>query len=241
MNDNSPWRLEDFVDSLVVELDKTRETLAVRAINRKLTYSVKEVSLDVNAFPTYADGSVRFVTARPGEEGSSRLSIQLNSITDQQVRASSKVPEEAPGSNRLEVDEPTKTKLRRIGVSSLEDLKELQSRKVDLGAATDSDIDYSEIARKIQQSRRSKQAPVVDGVSLSQSEGGPVLMLEGRNLSLDPSFAPVALVNGNLVEVLSRGPAHVSLLLDKSQPLSSENEIVVTFDQFAVMKVNVRA
>lgn len=240
MNDNSPWRLEDFVDSLVVELDKTRETLAVRAINRKLTYSVKEVSLDVSAFPTYVDGSVRFVTARPGEEGSSRLSIQLNSITDQQVRASSKVPEEVPGLSRLEVDEPTRTKLRRIGVSSLEDLKELQSRKVDLGAATDSDIDYSEIARKIQQSRRSKQAPVVDGVSLSQSEGRPVLMLEGRNLSLDPTFAPVAIVNGNLVEVLSRGPAHVSLLLDKSQPLGSENEVVVTFDQFAVMKVNVR-
>jgi hypothetical protein len=66
-------------------------------------------------------------------------------------------------------------------------------------------------------------------------------MLEGRNLSLDPSFTPVAVVNGNLVEVLSRGPAHVSLLLDNSLPLSSENEIVVTFDQFAVMKVNVRA
>ncbi|WP_137846503.1 hypothetical protein [Microbacterium sp. 2FI] len=240
MAENVPWRLEDFVDSLVVELDKTRETLAVKAINKPLSYSVKEVSLDVNAFPTYAEGSVRFVTARPGEEGSSRLSIQLNSITDQQVRASTKDRSDAPSAERLEVDEPTRTKLRRIGVSSLEDLKDLQTRKVDLGAATDSDIDYGEIARKIQQSRRAKSAPVIDGVSMSQSDGQPVLLLEGRNLSVDGSFEPVAVVNGVLAEVVSRGPAHLSLRIDDDRPLAADNEVVVTFDQFAVVRVNVR-
>jgi len=34
--ENTAWQLEDFVDSLVVELDKTRETLAVKAINKPL-------------------------------------------------------------------------------------------------------------------------------------------------------------------------------------------------------------
>ena len=43
--DNRSWKLESFVDSLVVELDKTRETLAVKSINKPLTYSVKDVSL----------------------------------------------------------------------------------------------------------------------------------------------------------------------------------------------------
>ncbi|MFT3877538.1 MAG: hypothetical protein QM708_14125 [Propioniciclava sp.] len=241
MAENTPWRLEDFVDSLVVELDKTRETLAVKAINKPLSYSVKEVSLDVNAFPTYSDGSVRFVTARPGEEGSSRLSIQLNSITDQQVRASTKTRGPSPAPDRLDVDEPTRTKLRRIGVNSIEDLQELQERKVDLRAATDSDIDYGQIARKLQQSRRSKAAPVIDGVSLSQSDGSPVLLVEGRNLSVDSSFAPVAVVNGELVEVVSRGPAHLTLRLDDARLLQDDNELVITFDQFAVVKVNVRS
>src|SRR5579872_4850920 len=50
---NSAWQLEDFVDCLVVELDKTRETLAVKAINKPLSYSVKEVALDLNIFPSY--------------------------------------------------------------------------------------------------------------------------------------------------------------------------------------------
>src|SRR5689334_17743672 len=55
--DNIAWQLEDFVDSLVVELDKTRETLAVKAINKPLTYTVKEVALDLNIFPSY-DGDL---------------------------------------------------------------------------------------------------------------------------------------------------------------------------------------
>lgn len=42
---NRAWNLESFVDALVVELDKTRETLAVKAVNRPLSYSVKDLSL----------------------------------------------------------------------------------------------------------------------------------------------------------------------------------------------------
>src|ERR1044072_1571096 len=85
--ENIAWQLEDFVDSLVVELDKTREPLAVKAINKPLTYTVKEVALDLNTFPTYDGDRVSFVTAQPGQEGSSKITIQLGSITDQQVRA----------------------------------------------------------------------------------------------------------------------------------------------------------
>src|SRR5689334_17259246 len=89
-SDNTAWKLEDFVDSLVVELDKTRETLAVKAINKPLSYTVKEVALDLNIFPSYDGDQVTFVTAQPGQQGASKVTIQLGSITDQQVRATSK-------------------------------------------------------------------------------------------------------------------------------------------------------
>src|SRR3954469_7848884 len=90
---NSSWGLEEFIDSLVVELDKTRETLAVKAINKPLTYTVKELSLDLNIFPTYDGDTIRFTTAHPGQQGASKVSIQLGSITDQQVRATTTVPQ----------------------------------------------------------------------------------------------------------------------------------------------------
>lgn len=240
---NAAWRLEDFVDSLVVELDKTRETLAVKAINKPLSYSVKEVALDVNAFPTYDGDAVRFTTAQPGQEGASKLTIQLGSITDQQVRATTKrrdgVPEQ-PLDDR-EIDPGTRSKLRRIGVSSMDDLRDLQARKVDLKAATGEDIDYSGLARKINQSRRAKAAPAIDGVSLSQSAGEPCLLVEGRNLGVDPTFPPVAVINDRLAEVLSSGPGHVAIRVDPDHPLREDNEVVVTFDPYAVVKVNVRA
>jgi len=240
---NAAWRLEDFVDSLVVELDKTRETLAVKAINKPLSYSVKEVALDVNAFPTYDGDAVRFLTAQPGQEGASKLTIQLGSITDQQVRATTKFrpgqPDESIG--EIDVDERTQAKLRKIGVRSVDDLKDLQARKVDLKAATGSDIDYTSLARKISQSRRAAAAPRIDGVSLSQSEGQPCLLVEGSNLGVDPTFPPVAVINDRLAEVLSSGPGHVAIRLDPGQSLREENEVVVTFDPYAVVKVNVRA
>src|SRR5437763_15269695 len=91
-SENTAWHLEDFVDSLVVELDKTRETLAVRAINKPLSYTVKDLALDLNIFPSYDGDQVKFVTAQPGQQGASRVTIQLSSITDQQVRATTKVP-----------------------------------------------------------------------------------------------------------------------------------------------------
>src|SRR5215204_4497092 len=124
--ENTAWALEDFVDSLVVELDKTRETLAVKAINKPLSYTVKEVALDLNIFPSYDGDQVSFVTAQPGQEGASKVTIQLGSITDQQVRATSKVPtaRNDVAIDDIDVDKATKRKLRKLGVNSVDDLKE---------------------------------------------------------------------------------------------------------------------
>jgi hypothetical protein len=240
--DNRAWKLEDFVDSLVVELDKTRETLAVKAINKPLSYSVREVALDVNAFPTYDGDAVRFTTAAPGQGGASKLTIQLGSITDQQVRATTKIREGEPDASLGEVglDDQTRSSLRKIGVSSVDDLKDLQARNVDLKSVTGSDIDYSGLARKIRQSRRASAAPSIDGISMSQSEGHSCLLVEGRNLGVDPTFPPVAVINDQLAEVLSSGPGHLTIRLDPEHPLRDENQVVVTFDPYAVVKVNVR-
>lgn len=239
---NSAWRLEDFVDSLVVELDKTRETLAVKAINKPLSYSVKEVALDVNAFPTYDGDTVRFTTAQPGEDGASKLTIQLGSITDQQVRATTKHRAGEPDQKltELDVDDATRSKLRKIGVNSVDDLKDLEARNVDLKSATGTDIDYSSLARKINQSRRAKAAPAIEGVSLSQTDGEPCLLIEGRNLGLDPTFPPVAVLNDRLAEVLSSGPGHLTIRLGPQISLREDNEVVLTLDPYAVVKVNVR-
>src|SRR3954452_16087975 len=161
--ENASWQLEDFVDSLVVELDKTRETLAVKAINKPLSYTVRELALDLNIFPSYDGDKVSFVTAKPGQEGASKVTIQLGTITDQQVRATSKVPgvKSEISIADVAIDKKTRTQLRKFGVTSAEDIKNIEEKNVDIEKASDDTIDYSQLANQIEKSRRKRAPPVV--------------------------------------------------------------------------------
>jgi hypothetical protein len=241
--ENTSWQLEDLVDSLVVELDKTRETLAVKAINKPLSYTVKEMSLDLNIFPAYDGDQVKFVTAGPGQQGASKITIQLGSITDQQVRATTKVPTSKGdvSIDEIGVDKTTKKQLRKLGVNSVDDLKQIQQQNVDLKKVSDNEIDYTKLANQIQQSRRTQNPPQVDGVSLSLDENqAPCLVIQGKNLAVHPDFHPVAVVNESLAEVTSSSATEVKIQLDTAHDLSADNEVILTFDPFAVMKVNLK-
>jgi len=242
--ENTAWALEDFVDSLVVELDKTRETLAVKAINKPLSYTVKEVALDLNIFPTYDGDQVTFVTAQPGQEGASKVSIQLGSITDQQVRATSKVPGAKGDINldEIELDKTTKKKLRKLGVNSVGDLKQIEQKNIDLKKVSDNSIDYTQLANQIRKTKRDQSPPKVRAVSLSRGEDDlPYLVVEGENLAVDPKFPPVAVVNQTLAEVMSSSDKRVRIQLTRDHDFADHNELILTFDPFAVVKVNVKA
>jgi hypothetical protein len=242
--ENTAWQLEDFVDSLVVELDKTRETLAVKAINKPLSYTVKEVALDLNIFPTYDGDQVKFVTAQPGQEGASKVSIQLGSITDQQVRATSKVPGAKNDINidEIDLDKGTRKKLRKLGVNSVDDLKQIEQKNIDIKKVSDNAIDYTQLANQIRKSKRDQQPPKVRAVSLSRGEDGlPYLDVRGENLSVDPLFPPVAVVNQTLAEVMSCDDKRVKIQLTREHDFAGHNELILTFDPFAVVKVNVKA
>jgi hypothetical protein len=241
--ENTAWQLEDFVDSLVVELDKTRETLAVKAINKPLTYTVKDLALDLNIFPSYDGDQIRFITAQPGQQGASKVSIQLGSITDQQVRATTKIPavKDDININDIPVDKTTKKQLGKLGVNSLQDLKEVDKRNVDLKKVSDNEIDYRSLANQIQKSKRNQDPPRVTAVSLSRDSGTPCLLLRGRRLAVDRTFRPVAVINGELAEVMSSGDSEVTIRLGGEHRFGRTNEVIVTFDPFAVVKMDVKA
>jgi hypothetical protein len=241
--DNAAWQLEDFVDSLVVDLDKTRETLAVKAINKPLTYTVKDLSLDLNIFPTYDGDRVTFVTAQPGEQGASKVSIQLGSITDQQVRATTKVPEKSSVSlDQIGVDTATKKELQKLGVQSVSDLQRVQRKNVDLKTVAAADIDYTGLANRIRKAERNLRPPTVRAVSLSREAGEPLsLLVRGHHLAVDPQFPPVAVINNALAEVLSSDATHVRIAVPASHDFSRPADLILTCDPFAVLKVHVKA
>lgn len=239
---NQPWNLESFLDSLIIELDRARETLAVKAYNKPLSYAVKDVALDLQLFPSFDGRQVKFLTAQPGETGASKVSIQLGSITDQQVRATSKRPitkEDVSLETIEELDEDTRQTLRKIGVTSGNDLENMEEKNIDLEKVSGKKINYQNLAGLLQKARRSKVPPTIKGVSLSQSEGRTVLIVEGDNLALDRQYEPVAVFGGHLANVLSADRRHLKIGLSQEHlSRSRSNDLVVTLDPFAVFKIN---
>lgn len=240
--DNQAWNLESFVESLVVELDKTRETLAVKSINKPLTYTVKDMSLELQIFPTYDGDDVQFRTAQPGQQGASKLSLQLASITDQQVRATSQEPprKDDVKLDAIPVDSGTKKRLRRLGVRSVGDLEQIERRNVDLQKASDGAVDYKNLANLIQQARRGALPPRITRASLAASDGGAVLSLEGENLSLSTSHVPVAVLNDQLGEVTEHGPGRIDVRLPPELVLQETNRVVLTLDPYCVVRFAIR-
>ncbi len=238
---NIKWNLEPFIDSLAVELDKARETLAVKSINKKITYSVKDISLDLNLFPTFDGDRVQFVTASPGQTGSSKLSIQFSSITDQQIRQTSKRPitKEDISIETVDVDKETKKELRKMGVSSVEDLKELEDKNVDIEKISSKKLNYKKLADIINKSKRGDQPPKVSKVSLSQSAGSPTILVKGKNLSLDKSFEPVAAIDSQLAKVISYSEDHIELETKPGQLSKGKKSLVVTLDPYAIFKLEI--
>lgn len=238
---NETWQLESFVDSLVVELDRARETLAVKSMNRPLSYAVKDLSLDLQIFPTYEGDSVRFRTAEPGQAGYSTINLQLASITDQQIRATTKPP---PARDEVPIDEApidpgAVQKLRKLGVRSVNDIEKLEERNVDLRSATGGAVDYTKLANMIRQARRGKTPPTVRGASVESTLDGPILRVHGSNLSVSQEHEPVAVVNNRLAEVLTYSSDQIEILVDDDVPARATSEVILTLDPYCIARFRI--
>ncbi|MEL6865621.1 MAG: hypothetical protein AAFP19_14435 [Bacteroidota bacterium] len=239
---NQSWNLETFLDSLIVELDKARETLAVKAINKPLTYAVKDLNLEMQLFPSFDGRKVQFVTARPGQTGASKIAIQLGSITDQQIRKTTKEPiskDDLSLEVIEEIDEDTKSNLRKIGVTSVKDLAEIERKNVDLEKASHQKVSYKHLAGLLQKARRSQFPPQVSKASFSKSQGQVNLLVEGKNLAVDKTYVPVAIFNDQLVEILAFDKRQLNLKVEAKQVRSSQNELIIALDPFTVFKINI--
>jgi hypothetical protein len=153
---NQSWNLQAFLDSLIFELDKAQDTLSVKGLNRKLTYMVKDMNLELQLFPEFDGDTVRFTTAKPGDTGASKISLQLGSIRDTQIHEVARPPlthDETP-LEKIGLPEPQQRELKRLGIHSAEDLKRtVKDRNINLEKVTNQRVDYGNLARAINQSR----------------------------------------------------------------------------------------
>src|SRR6516165_878257 len=76
------FSVEDFIQSILAQLDRVQDALRMKAVNRPLTYALKDFSLDFHVFAQVdASGVVHFRPAAANESGSSTLRLGFTTIT----------------------------------------------------------------------------------------------------------------------------------------------------------------
>lgn len=246
------WNLESFLDSLIFELDKAQDTLSVKGINRKLTYTVKDMALDLNVFPQYSKEGIRFLNAKPGEQGASRISLQLGSISDRQIRETTKKPLSADDiaiETIDEIDPEVKESLKRVGVTSVTDLERMERQKVNIDKVVETKTgsgkkaDYGNLANLINKARRKELAPKVMQAGLYQGEGGVMeLRLQGENLAVmrQKNFTPEAMLNNRKIDIKTAGPDQITLGLAGVSVEHGENTLEIALDPYAVLSMSLK-
>ena len=237
------WTLKSFLDSLTLELDRAQETLALKGLTRRLTYSVRDLALDLQLFPEFDGDQLRFTTAQPGETGAARVSLQLGSITDRQIRESTREPrrkDDLAIEEVEELDQKVKSSLQKMGVTSVSDLERMEKSNVDLEKMSDEKIDYGSLARLIQRSKRRKTAPKVNSASLHEEDGRVVLTITGEHLAESqsrPEF-PRAVLGDAVLAVRSASPSSISFDVEHASLPDRPVALRIALDPNAVVSMN---
>jgi hypothetical protein len=240
------WRLNSFLDSLILELDRAQDTLALKGINRRLTYTVRDLELELQLFPDFDGRELRFTTAGPGETGAAKIAFQLGSITDRQIR---EVTREPPSKDDIAIDivegidDDTKRELRKIGVTTVEDIERMERSNVDLKRAS-GNVNYGKLANILNRTRRRQNAPSVSKALLVRSESDdPLLALEGRNLAMATSAGefPLATLNSAPVHVVDASANEVRIAITPGLLREGANELRIALDPYAVITLDVHA
>ncbi len=242
---NHSWNLQAFLDSLIFELDKAQDTLSVKGLNRKLTYMVKDMNLELQLFPEFDGDKVSFTTAKPGETGASKISFQLGSIRDTQIPEVSRAPlthDDIP-IEAMDLPKHQQKEFKKLGIQSADDLQRtVADRRVNLEQVTGQKFDYGNLAEAIQKSRRQQRPPKVSQAKLSSAQGKTVLTLEGENLAIAQSLLdfPAAVINGQLVQVLAASEHELQLAIEPTELQGETQQLQVALDPYAVFSMNLQ-
>src|SRR5512142_1375762 len=80
--DSGAFLVEEFINAVSTQLDRVQDALRLKAVNRPLTFALKDFSLDLQVFAEMdGEGNVRFRAAAPNESGASTLRRSFTTTT----------------------------------------------------------------------------------------------------------------------------------------------------------------
>lgn len=134
--DDGAFLVEDFVNAISSQLDRVQDGLRLKAVNRPLTYALRDFSIDLNVFVEMdSDQNVRLRPAGPNETGASTIKIGFTTITKPMIEENtiSLAQTRSPGLAELGLNPEEQRKLEQYGVRNAAEFRQLGAQT---GSAT---------------------------------------------------------------------------------------------------------
>lgn len=189
MPSEGSFPVEDFITAITSQLDRVQDSLRVKAVNRPLTYALKDLALELKVFVEMDEkGRVRFRTSGPNEAGASTVNLGFTTITKPMIEENtiSMAATRSPSLQELGMAPEEQQKLERMGVSNLAQLNRLGSSAGVQTVARLSDVPVDRIRLAITQGQPQLNQVHPDGSHGTTVRGGS----PGPIVGLPPRVTP---------------------------------------------------
>lgn len=129
MASEGSFLVEDFINAITTQLDRVQDSLRLKAVNRPLTYALKDISLDLQVFVEVdPQGNVRFRSSAANEAGASTIRLGFTTITKPMIEENtiSLAMSQSPHLEDMGLDPEEKRRLEQVGVRNAAQLQELR-------------------------------------------------------------------------------------------------------------------
>ena len=187
-SDAGSFLVEDFIGSITTQLDRVQDGLRIKAVNRPLTYALKELHLELKVFIDMdASGQVRLRAGGPNEAGASTLAMDFTTITKPMIEENTitLAASRSTPLDRLGLTGEERSRLERLGVSNLAQLDRLKASTGVNTVARMADVPVDRLRRALQAGQ-----PAVGGIRLGPVQAGPRLPSTPPAPAQPPSFTP---------------------------------------------------
>ncbi len=148
--------IEDFLEAITAQLDRTQDALRLKAQNRPLTFALKDFAVDLSVFLEMdADGRVRVRPSGPDEAGASSIHIGFTTITRPMIEENTISMElaQSPTLEEAGLEPQESQRLERLGVRNMAQLRRLQEQSDEDTVARFSGIDPGRLRKALQVAR----------------------------------------------------------------------------------------
>jgi hypothetical protein len=156
------YTVEDFLEAITSQLDRTQDALRLKSVTRPLTYAIRDFSMELKVFVRLTpDGTVIFQPAASDDAGASVVHIGFTTVNRTMIEENtvSLSAVKSPTLDELGLDQEEQRKLARLGVRNAEQLDELKRSTSESTVSRYSGLPVSRLRQALAQGQ-----PVVQAV-----------------------------------------------------------------------------